>query len=397
MAEELPFPANIEVMRHTPRFKLMQAAFHGDLRGLKRQAKILDMGRGRLRKAVEDVRVEGVPGEEGTGVLHMAASHGHMEMCKYLVETLQVDVDDADDKGRTSLLKAVHSGHRGIAKYLLNHDANPDLAMCCGLTPLHSAAGLGDCESVKLLLAKGAYVDPMSTFGTPLHLAAKEGQDGTMKILLDNNADCNKMVNGITPLLLAMKAASAKCMELLVEAGADATYSDVIWNYMSTTFMDDEDSGSSVFSDSEPEEIDANHHIPVNDKPVNRRKIAEFKSLGLEAVEKKDYLSAAGFYSEAMDLDPDDATLLSNRSLCWLYLGEGGKALVDAHKCRKMRPDWPKACYRQGAALMLLKDYVSACEALFDGFKLDPEDVEIENALREALEFLKVSQSTSAN
>ena len=40
---------------------------------------------------------------------------------------------------------------------------------------------------------------------------------------------------------------------------------------------------------------------------------------------------------------------------------------------------------------------MSACEALFDGFKLDPEDVEIENALREALEFLKVSQSTSAN
>uniref|UniRef100_A0A0E0B215 Uncharacterized protein n=1 Tax=Oryza glumipatula TaxID=40148 RepID=A0A0E0B215_9ORYZ len=38
--------------------------------------------------------------------------------------------------------------------------------------------------------------------------------------------------------------------------------------------------------------------IKKQDKPVNRRKIAEFKSLGLEAVEKKDYLSAAGFYSE---------------------------------------------------------------------------------------------------
>lgn len=37
---------------------------------------------------------------------------------------------------------------------------------------------------------------------------------------------------------------------------------------MSTTFMDDEDSGSSVFSDSEPEEIDANHHIPVNVRPL---------------------------------------------------------------------------------------------------------------------------------
>jgi hypothetical protein len=56
-----------------------------------------------------------------------------------------------------------------------------------------------------------------------------------------------------------------------------------------------------------------------------------------------------------MALDPDDATLYSNRSACWLLIGVGDKALVDANQCRKMRPDWPKACYRQGAALMLLK------------------------------------------
>jgi ankyrin repeat protein len=42
---------------------------------------------------------------------------------------------------------------------------------------------------VKLLLAKGAYVDPVASCGTPLHVAATQGQDGTMKILLDHNAD----------------------------------------------------------------------------------------------------------------------------------------------------------------------------------------------------------------
>ncbi|CAL4887823.1 unnamed protein product [Urochloa decumbens] len=127
---------------------------------------------------------------------------------------------------------------------------------------------------------------------------------------------------------------------------------------------------------------------PVDDEG----KIAKLKSLGSEAVETKDYPSASEFYTKAMDLDPDDASLFSNRSLCWLRMGDGQKALLDARECRRMRPDWPKACYRQGAALMLLKDYGSACEALFDGFKLDPENADIEHALREAMKSLKISQ-----
>lgn len=58
---------------------------------------------------------------------------------------------------------------------------------------------------------------------------------------------------------------------------------------------------------------------------------------------------------QAIDLDPTDATLLSNRSLCWIRLDQAEHALDDAKACRALRPDWPKACYREGAALRLLQ------------------------------------------
>ena len=62
------------------------------------------------------------------------------------------------------------------------------------------------------------------------------------------------------------------------------------------------------------------------------------------------------FVDKAFDSSPDEyATILANMSLCALRLGNGRGALSDATMCRMARPLWPKACYREGAALMLLK------------------------------------------
>lgn len=47
--------------------------------------------------------------------------------------------------------------------------------------------------------------------------------------------------------------------------------------------------------------------------------------------------------------------MLSNRSLSWIRLGQSEHALADAKACRALRPDWPKACYREGAALRLMQ------------------------------------------
>uniref|UniRef100_A0A0D9XIU7 Uncharacterized protein n=1 Tax=Leersia perrieri TaxID=77586 RepID=A0A0D9XIU7_9ORYZ len=191
---------------------LLNAAYDGDLRLLKRVIYVLDNGRGRPRQVVYAARADGV------WALHLAAGNEQMGVCRFLVQGLRVDVNIADDKGPENA---------AVVKYLLDHGADPNKADDDGLSPLHSVAGIGDCEMIELLLAKGAYVDPIADeVGTPLHLATKERKVGAVKALLDHNADCNKtyMIFGLypmTPLFQAVNVSSVECVKLLVEAGAN--------------------------------------------------------------------------------------------------------------------------------------------------------------------------------
>uniref|UniRef100_A0ACD5U2B2 Uncharacterized protein n=1 Tax=Avena sativa TaxID=4498 RepID=A0ACD5U2B2_AVESA len=201
---------------------VFEAAGDDDLSVFKELVTMLDEGRGRPKEAIEALRWEGVEELEGVGVLQAAASKGSLEVCRYLVEELRVDVNGADKEGRTPLFFAILcNAGVGTAKYLLDCGADPDKASHDGFSPLHSAAGSGDCETVKLLLLKGAYVDPVAICGTPLHCAATKDHYTIEKILLDHNADCNKMVDGKTPLIAAIDADSRNCMLLLIRAGAD--------------------------------------------------------------------------------------------------------------------------------------------------------------------------------
>uniref|UniRef100_A0A0D3CA99 Uncharacterized protein n=1 Tax=Brassica oleracea var. oleracea TaxID=109376 RepID=A0A0D3CA99_BRAOL len=58
---------------------------------------------------------------------------------------------------------------------------------------------------------------------------------------------------------------------------------------------------------------------------------------------------------------------LLKRSLCWLRLGQVEHALSDAKVCRELKPDWPKECFREGAALRLLQRFDKA-ESINDLF-----------------------------
>ena len=99
--------------------------------------------------------------------------------------------------------------------------------------------------------------------------------------------------------------------------------------------------------------------LPTNNlpevAPEAKKKVAEAKSRGDEAFKRKDFHMAVDAYTQAVDFDPTDAILHSKRSFCWIRLGQAEHALTDAKACRALRPDWPKACYREGAALRLLQ------------------------------------------
>ncbi|KAE8766699.1 26S proteasome non-ATPase regulatory subunit 10 [Hordeum vulgare] len=75
---------------------VFEAAFDGDLRLFKSLLLILDNGRGRLKETVEALRVKDAGLLEGLGALHVAACRERLEVCKYLIEELQVDVDGVD-------------------------------------------------------------------------------------------------------------------------------------------------------------------------------------------------------------------------------------------------------------------------------------------------------------
>nr|CAB3462533.1 unnamed protein product [Digitaria exilis] len=334
-------------------------------------------------------------------------------------------------KSETSVHFAAVGGDERVLRYLLDHGGDPAVPDGKGSTPLHDAAEQGHYEAVRLLLSKGVDVDPVNHRGTPLHLAAAKDRDQVVKILLEHGADPDRVVNHIfSPLMMACCGQSLKCVKLL--AGADV-------NFISpsglTVLMKAADDGLTdmvkflLQSGADPNIADEDGKIPImfaavhghrelveilfpktrpipsvpdwsvdgiirsmkfprfeaQDPAVVGERLADAKAQGKEAFAKGEYVAAIYFYGLAMELDPLDVTLLANRSLCWLRLGEGDRALLDAQQCRMMSPRWSKAWYREGAALRLLKDYKGAVDAFMQALKLDPASEEIGKALRQML------------
>nr|XP_051228788.1 uncharacterized protein LOC127346537 [Lolium perenne] len=322
---------------------LLRAAHDGDLRLLKGMHAGLHLDSGRVRGRPREV-VEAAEKEAGFRALFMAARYGRLPVCRYLVEELGVDVALSTPKYNKMI--------PGIG------------------TPLFVAINASSVKCVQLLVEAGADVN--DGIVTPLGAAVLNGETACIKCLLEAGADPNVPVSqpARLPIEIAALNGTREDVEILFPVTSciptvNDWSIDGIIQHVKSEFI---------------EEVD-----------LNVSKIRELRSLAANSMKKNDYYTAAMLYSLAMGCDPHDATLLSNRSLCCLRMGDGHAALQDALACREMRPNWPKGCYRQGAALMLLKDYGSACDAFLDAVKLDPPNPDIEAALREALSSLKIS------
>ncbi|XP_048136318.1 putative ankyrin repeat protein RF_0381 isoform X2 [Rhodamnia argentea] len=410
----------------------LSAVGAGNLGLLKQLASQLDDGRG-MERTIADAR-----DDKGRGLLHSAATEGNIRLCKYLLEELKLDVSPKDVEGFTPLHHAAASTHIETAKYLIDRGANPVIPNNKGLTVLHYAGGSGNIELMGFLLSKGVNIDCQSSSASPLMFSAACGQQDAVKFLLEHHANPNaETADRLTPLFASVNNSSLECLKLLIQWGAQVKVTlpkggtplhvaalrgnlDVI-NCLLEAGADpnvrDEDGmtpiqlaarsgnraaveiffpktseiktipwsvdGIMVHYQAEYVEMQKALDEEAKQKAAEaKQKAAEAKSRGDDAFRRKDYRAAVYAYTQAIGFDPNEATLLSNRSLCWFHLGQGEQALVDAKACRELRPDWPKACHREGAALSLLQRFDEAANAFSEGVKLDPESKELAKAFR---------------
>ncbi|MBN3271950.1 TTC28 protein, partial [Polyodon spathula] len=61
-----------------------------------------------------------------------------------------------------------------------------------------------------------------------------------------------------------------------------------------------------------------------------------------QACQKGDFHTAIRLYTEALEADPQNCILYSNRSAAYMKIQECERALEDAIKARLLNPKWPK-------------------------------------------------------
>jgi ankyrin repeat protein len=164
----------------------------------------------------------------GMTALQYAAREGHTETVKALVEGAQVHADVNQVSGGdkfSPMVTAITNGHLSIAKYLLDHGADPNLATLSGLAALYA--------TIDVQWA------PKAWFPQPSTDQEKVSYLELMKALLDHGANVNAEVGeklwfrsftndytwvdpaGATAFWRAAQSSDVAAMRLLVQYKAD--------------------------------------------------------------------------------------------------------------------------------------------------------------------------------
>ncbi|CAL1702062.1 unnamed protein product [Somion occarium] len=109
------------------------------------------------------------------------------------------------------------------------------------------------------------------------------------------------------------------------------------------------------------------------------------KDQGNKAFQAKDYDKAVELFSKAIDLEPENFVLWSNRSAAKAAKKQYSAALEDAEKCISVNPSWSKGYARKGAALHGLRRYDEAIDAYESGLRLE-DNPALRRGIKEVLD-----------
>ncbi|KAG0635310.1 hypothetical protein HOY80DRAFT_910921 [Tuber brumale] len=112
----------------------------------------------------------------------------------------------------------------------------------------------------------------------------------------------------------------------------------------------------------------------------------KLKTEGNAAFGAKDFDKAIDLFTQAIEVDPDNHVLFSNRSACYASIKDFDGALKDAVKCIEIKPDWAKGHTRKGAALHGQGDLTGALETYEEALKLDPNNAQAKSGVKSVQE-----------
>jgi tetratricopeptide (TPR) repeat protein len=319
---------------------------------------------------------------QGGTPLHWAAAavNTHdLTVLKTLVETCGANMNAKNQSGMTAIVLAAAAANDVHCKYLVQAGADCTMKLPGNVTLYHMAADLNLVGTLAALLER-----------------TKDSADAQTYWNCQND-------NGETPLDLALQEGNLGCVMLLTgqedEAVAQAQMDEWKAANNSPTTSSNSSAPTTQVSREEPSSqtnaINADEQeameivskiagLNISDNDIQRS--LEQKSQGNEYFKKRKWQESLKCYTQAIELNPTDATFYSNRSACYMELGQPQEALKDAVVARKLKPTWSKACYRMAVARCELGRYEDAAVAAFEGLQQDQSNEELQRLLRKCVE-----------
>uniref|UniRef100_A0A8D0BZP8 Ankyrin repeat domain-containing protein 16 n=1 Tax=Salvator merianae TaxID=96440 RepID=A0A8D0BZP8_SALMN len=125
-------------------------------------------------------------GRSGDTLLHYAARHGQLNILRYFVETLEMDIELFNNDYKRPLHESASMSQRDCVLYLLNRGAAVDCLKKADWTPLMMACTRRNLEIIQDLISHGANPLLKNKDGwNCFHIASREGDPRIIHYLLD--------------------------------------------------------------------------------------------------------------------------------------------------------------------------------------------------------------------
>ena len=161
--------------------------------------------------------------------LNVAAESGSTAVLDEIITLIpDIEINTMDEDGNTPLHIAVEGKQPHTVQYLLNHNANPNLANGIGYNSVHMACQHADEDILYLLTTRGGDVNARENRGkTPALIAAENGKEGCIHILAAAGASLDQRdKQGNAPLIVAASKGHTNTVRELILNGASSDVTD---------------------------------------------------------------------------------------------------------------------------------------------------------------------------